>query len=140
MRLNDLKPKAHSKKRKRIVGRGNGSGLGTYAGYGSKGAKARSGGTKQKGFEGGQTPLFRRLPKLRGFKSLSKVEYIEVNVSLLEKLASGKEEINLNELMGGKVKVLGRGEIGKPITVKASKFSKSAKDKIEKAQGKVEVI
>ncbi len=140
MRLNELKPKAHSKKRKRIVGRGNGSGLGTYAGYGSKGAKARSGGTKQKGFEGGQTPLFRRLPKLRGFTPINRTEYIEVNIELIEKLSLGEEEINLNELMGGKVKVLGRGEINKPITVKASKFSKTAKEKIESAKGKVEVI
>lgn len=140
MRLNELKPKAHSKKRKRIVGRGDGSGLGTYAGYGSKGAKARSGGTKQKGFEGGQTPLFRRLPKLRGFKPINRIEYIEVNVELIEKLSSGKDEIDLNEVMGGKVKVLGRGEINKPITVKASKFSKTAKEKIESAKGKAEVI
>jgi len=140
MRLNELKPKAHSKKRKRIVGRGNGSGLGTYAGYGLKGAKARSGGTKQKGFEGGQTPLFRRLPKLRGFKPISRTEYIEVNVEVIEKLSSGKDEVNLNELMGGKVKVLGRGEINKPITVKASKFSKTAKEKIESVKGKAEVI
>jgi len=140
MRLNELKPKAHSKKRKRIVGRGNGSGLGTYAGYGLKGAKARSGGTKQKGFEGGQTPLFRRLPKLRGFKPISRTAYIEINVELIEKLSSGKDEINLNEIMDGKVKVLGRGEINKPITVKASKFSKTAKEKIESVQGKAEVI
>ncbi len=140
MRLQDLKPKAHSKKRKRIVGRGDGSGHGTYATYGLKGAKARSGGTKQKGFEGGQTPLYRRLPKLRGFKPLSKVEFIEVNVEMLEKLAGDKEAINLNELFDGKVKVLGRGEIKKPISVKASKFSKTAREKIENAKGKAEVI
>ncbi|MCD6427926.1 MAG: 50S ribosomal protein L15 [Caldisericaceae bacterium] len=140
MRLNELKPKAHSKKRKRIVGRGDGSGRGTYATYGCKGAKARSGGTKQKGFEGGQTPLYRRLPKLRGFKSLNRIEYVEVNVEILERLAGDKSEINLNELFGREVKVLGRGEINKPITVKASKFSGAAKEKIEKANGKVEVV
>ncbi len=140
MRLNELKPKAHSKKRKRIVGRGDGSGRGTYATYGCKGAKARSGGTKQKGFEGGQTPLYRRLPKLRGFKSLNRIEYVEVNVEILERLAGDKSEINLNELFGKEVKVLGRGEINKPITVKASKFSGAAKEKIEKANGKVEVV
>lgn len=140
MRLNELKPKAHSKKRKRIVGRGDGSGRGTYATYGCKGAKARSGGTKQKGFEGGQTPLYRRLPKLRGFKSLNRIEYVEVNVEILERLAGDKSEINLNELFGREVKVLGRGEINKPITVKASKFSGAAKEKIEKANGKTEVV
>ncbi len=140
MRLQDLKPKAHSKKRKRIVGRGNGSGHGTYSTYGCKGAKARSGGTKQKGFEGGQTPLYRRLPKLRGFKSLNREEFAEVNVDIIEKLAGEKEEINLNELFGEKVKVLGGGEIKKPISVKASKFSASAREKIEKVQGKAEVI
>ncbi len=140
MRLNELKPKAHSRKRKRIVGRGDGSGRGTYATYGSKGAKARSGGTKQKGFEGGQTPLYRRLPKLKGFKPLKKVEYVEINVELIEKLAGDKNEVNLNELFGEKVKVLGRGEINKAITVKASKFSGTAKEKIEKASGKAEVV
>lgn len=140
MRLNELKPKTHSKKRKRIVGRGDGSGRGTYATYGCKGAKARSGGTKQKGFEGGQTPLYRRLPKLRGFKPLNRIEYVEVNVEVLEKLAGDKNEINLNELFGREVKVLGRGEINKPITVKASKFSGAAKEKIEKANGKTEVV
>jgi large subunit ribosomal protein L15 len=140
MRLQDLKPKAHSKRRKRIVGRGDGSGHGTYATYGSKGAKARSGGTKRKGFEGGQTPLYRRLPKLRGFKSLHREEYVEINVELIEKLAGDNSEINLDEFFGEKVKVLGRGEIKTPISVKASKFSASAKEKIEKANGKVEVI
>ncbi|NIA10764.1 MAG: 50S ribosomal protein L15 [Nitrospiraceae bacterium] len=140
MRLQDLKPKANSRKRKRIVGRGDGSGHGTYATYGCKGAKARSGGTKQKGFEGGQTPLYRRFPKLRGFKPLHKEEYVEVNVEFIDKFADGKDEINLNEFFGAKVKVLGRGEIKNAIAVKASKFSASAKEKIGKAKGKIEVI
>jgi len=140
MKLQELKPKAHSIKRKRIVGRGNGSGKGTYATKGSKGAKARSGGTKQKGFEGGQTPIYRRFPKLKGFKSLNRIEYKEVNVEELEKLSNGKDEINLNELFNKKVKVLGRGDINKSLIVKASHFSASAKKKIEKAQGKAEVI
>lgn len=140
MKLQDLKPKPHSIKKKRIVGRGDGSGKGTYATKGIKGAKARSGGTKQKGFEGGQTPIYRRLPKLKGFKSLHKVEYKEVNVEELEKLSHSKDEINLNELFNKKVKVLGRGNINKPLVVKASRFSTSAKEKIEKARGKAEVI
>ncbi len=140
MRLQDLKPKAHSRSKKRIVGRGDGSGHGTYSTYGCKGAKARSGGTKRKGFEGGQTPLYRRLPKLRGFKSLHKIKYVEINVELIEKFADGKDEINLNNVFGEKVKVLGRGKMEKAITVKASKFSASAKEKIGKAQGKIEVV
>jgi len=140
MKLQELKPKAHSMKKKRIVGRGNGSGRGTYATKGIKGAKARSGGTKQKGFEGGQTPIYRRLPKLKGFKPLNRIEYKEVNVDALEKLSNGKDEINLNELFNRKVKVLGRGNINKALVVKASRFSASAKKKIEEAQGKAEVI
>lgn len=140
MKLNNLKPKAHSIKNKKRVGRGNGSGKGTYSTYGCKGAKSRSGGTKSKGFEGGQTPIFKRVPKFKGFKPLNKEEYIIVNLSNLEKLTKDKTELNLNELFGGKVKLLGNGEVTIPLTVKASKFSFTAKDKIEKANGKVEVI
>ncbi|MGB9794502.1 MULTISPECIES: 50S ribosomal protein L15 [Caldisericum] len=140
MKVSDLRPKAHSKKEKTRVGRGNGSGKGTYSTYGCKGQRSRSGGVKAKGFEGGQTPIYRRLPKYKGFKPLEKEEYIEVNVENLENIAGNEKEINLNDLFGGKVKVLGRGEISIPLVVKASKFSKQAKEKIEKAQGKVEVI
>ncbi|MFU2158864.1 MULTISPECIES: 50S ribosomal protein L15 [Caldisericum] len=140
MKVIDLRPKAHSKKEKTRVGRGNGSGKGTYSTYGCKGQRSRSGGVKAKGFEGGQTPIYRRLPKYKGFKPLEKEEYIEVNVENLENIAGNEKEINLNDLFGGKVKVLGRGEISIPLVVKASKFSKQAKEKIEKAQGKVEVI
>lgn len=140
MKLTDLKPKEHSKKEKTRVGRGNGSGKGTYSTYGCKGQKSRSGGVKAKGFEGGQTPIYRRLPKFKGFKPLEKKEFIEINVSALERIANGKNEINLNEMFGGNVKVLGEGEINVPLVVKASKFSKQAKEKIEKANGKAEVI
>ncbi len=140
MKIQNFKPKANSTRRKRIVGRGDGSGRGTYSTRGCKGAKARSGGTKKKGFEGGQTPLYRRLPKLKGFKPLNRVEYVEINVEKLEKFSDGASEINLNELFNAKVKVLGRGDVKKAFVVKASKFSKTAKDKIEKIQGKVEVI
>jgi len=140
MKLKDLKPKANSTKEKTRVGRGNGSGKGTYSTYGCKGAKSRSGGTKAKGFEGGQTPIYTRIPKFRGFKPLGKEKFIEINIESLEKIANGKSEIDLNELFDGKVKVLGRGEISISITVKASRFSSSAKDKIEKANGKIEVI
>jgi ribosomal protein L15, bacterial/organelle len=140
MKVNDLKPKANSKKEKTRVGRGNGSGKGTYSTYGCKGQRSRSGGVKAKGFEGGQTPIYRRLPKYKGFKPLEREEFIEVNVDNLEKIAGNEKEINLNELLGGPVKVLGRGEISVSLVVKASKFSKQAKEKIEKAQGKAEVI
>ncbi|MEA3314038.1 MAG: 50S ribosomal protein L15 [Caldisericota bacterium] len=140
MRIQNFKPKANSTRKKRIVGRGDGSGRGTYSTRGCKGAKARSGGTKKKGFEGGQTPLYRRLPKLKGFKSLNRMEYVEVNVEKLEKFSGDANEINLNELFNARIKVLGRGDIDKALIVKASKFSKTAKEKIEKIQGKVEVV
>lgn len=140
MKLNDLKPKVHSTKSKTRVGRGNGSGKGTYSTYGCKGQKSRSGGLKSKGFEGGQTPIFKRIPKFRGFKPLRKEQYIVINVEHLEKIAKDSNEINLNELFGGKVKLLGRGDISVALVVKASSFSNSAKEKIEKANGKVEVI
>ncbi|MCD6107253.1 MAG: 50S ribosomal protein L15 [Caldisericaceae bacterium] len=140
MKIQNFKPKANSTRKKRIVGRGDGSGRGTYSTRGCKGAKARSGGTKKKGFEGGQTPLYRRLPKLKGFKSLNKMEYIEVNIEKLEKFSGDANEINLNELFNARVKVLGRGDVNKALNVKASKFSKIAKEKIEKIQGKAEVI
>ncbi len=140
MKLSDIKPKAHSKKEKTRVGRGNGSGKGTYSTYGCKGQKNRSGGVKPQGFEGGQTPIYRRLPKYKGFKPLQRETYVEINVESLEKLANGANELNLNEIFGGKVKVLGRGEISTALAVKATKFSKQAKEKIEKAEGKAEVI
>jgi len=140
MRLNDLKPKTNSTDKKIRVGRGNGSGRGTFSTYGCKGAKVRSGGTKQKGFEGGQTPLYRRLPKFRGFKPINRTEYIEINVDEIELLSSGESEINLNEIFGDSVKVLARGDVKNSLKVKASKFSKSAKKKIEEAKGSVEVI
>jgi large subunit ribosomal protein L15 len=140
MRLNELKPKVHSTKQKTRVGRGNGSGKGTYSTYGCKGAKSRSGGTKAKGFEGGQTPLYKRIPKFKGFKPLKKVDYILVNTEDLERTAAGSKELNLNEKFGGMVKVLGRGKINVSLVVKASKFSASARDKILKAKGNVEVI
>lgn len=140
MKLDSLKPKAHSIKEKKRVGRGNGSGKGTYSTYGCKGAKSRSGGTKSRGFEGGQTPIYKRIPKFKGFKPLKKEEYIIVNLDNLERIAKDRNELNLNELFGGKVKLLGKGEVKVPLTVKASKFSFTAKNKIEKANGKVEVI
>lgn len=134
LKLNDLKPNKGAKKNKRRVGRGTSSGWGKTAGRGHKGQKSRSGGTKGIHFEGGQTPLYRRLPK-RGFRNYPfKEEYIVINVSQLEKLGGeiSKETLKIKGLL----KILGDGEIKKAVTVKADKFSKTAKKKIEAAGGK----
>jgi large subunit ribosomal protein L15 len=147
MKLHELSPAEGSRKSARRLGRGMGSGLGKTSGKGHKGAKARSGGGKGPGFEGGQTPLYRILPK-RGFNnSRFAIKYAEVNVSDLELFESGSvvdpqtllaSGIIRKELDG--VKILGDGELTKSLTVKAAKFSKGAKEKIEASGGKVEVI
>lgn len=134
MELKNLKYKTGSKKKKKRVGRGTSSGLGKTCGRGHKGQKSRSGGTKGLRFEGGQTPLYRRLPK-RGFKNYPfKKVYAVLNVSDL----SGYEgEVNKENLkVTGLLKILGGGELTKALSVRADKFSKSAKEKIEKAGGK----
>lgn len=146
MRLEDLKPAKGSKKARRRVGRGPGSGHGKTAGKGHKGQKARSGGTKGAGFEGGQMPLQRRLPK-RGFKNYPfKKEYSIVN---LKDLSLIKEDIITPEViqkvgivkdLKDGLKVLGVGEIDRPVTVRAHAFSNSALNKIISAGGKAEVI
>lgn len=146
MRLHELKPAAGSKKAPKRIGRGTGSGLGRNAGKGEKGQNARSGGGVRPGFEGGQMPLFRRLPK-RGFTNIFAKEYVEINVDRLNVFENGTvvtEELLLerrvvSKLLDG-VKVLGNGTIEKSLTVKATKFSKSAAEKIEAAGGKVEVL
>lgn len=131
LQLKDLKPKYGAKGKKKRVGRGTSSGSGKTCGRGHKGQKSRSGGTKGPRFEGGQTPLYRRLPK-RGFKNYPfRVEYQVVNVADLGKYEG---EVDLNGQ--GLFKVLGSGEIKKALTVKAAKFSASAKKKIEAAGGK----
>lgn len=144
MEIHDLGPAVKSVERKRI-GRGIGSGTGKTAGKGHKGQKARSGGKIRRGFEGGQTPLYRRIPK-RGFKNIFAVEYACVNVSDLERFEDGTTvniELLLNEGIIRKdlagLKVLGNGNLTKKLTVEAKKFSKAAKEKIEKAGGKIEV-
>lgn len=133
------------KKNKKRRGQGEGSGLGRTAGRGHKGQKSRSGYSRRFGFEGGQMPLVRQMPK-RGFTNIFRVEAAEVNVDRLETL--GLKEVTpeillekgvVKSLKGG-VKILGNGEIKKSMTVKAHAFSKSAKEKIEKAGGSVEVI
>ena len=144
--LNELKPVEGARHSKKRVGRGIGSGLGKTAGRGQKGQNSRSGGGVRPGFEGGQLPLFQRLPK-RGFHNHSRVEYAIVNVEQLNSFENGSvvdvEAIVkaglVKEVLAG-VKVLGNGELTKKLTVKANKFSESAKKAIEAAGGSVEVI
>ncbi len=144
--LSNLRPNSGAKKRKKRVGRGIGSGHGKTSGRGTKGAGARSGKEKGPWFEGGQTPLYRRLPK-KGFKNPFKREYAIVNIETLSKKFNENEEVNPQILIERRivkkklpVKVLGKGEINKPIILKVHAISSSAKEKIEKAGGKVEII
>ena len=146
MRLEELQPAAGSKFSAKRVGRGIGSGNGKTSGKGHKGQNARSGGGVRPGFEGGQMPLYRRLPK-RGFTNIFAKQYVSVNVEVLDRFEDGSEvtpEILKNAGVISKtldgVKFLGRGEVTKKLTVKAAKFSETAKEKIEKAGGKAEVI
>jgi large subunit ribosomal protein L15 len=141
MKLHDLSPAKGSKHSKKRVGRGPGSGLGKTSGKGEKGQKSRSGASTRVGFEGGQMPLIRRVPK-RGFTNIFKVEYAVVNLS---QLADFEGDVTPEVLVerglvrsGRKVKVLGDGEIDKPLRVTADKFSKSARAKIEAAGGRCE--
>ena len=146
MKLHELSPAEGSAVKTYRKGRGPGSGNGKTAGKGHKGQNARSGGGVRPGFEGGQNPLYRRLPK-RGFKNRFAAEYATVNVKDFNKYADG-DVIDVNTLLKDRVirkaydglKVLGDGEISKKITVKAAIFSASAKEKIEAAGGKAEVI
>lgn len=146
MKLHELKPAAGSKKAPKRIGRGTGSGLGRNAGKGEKGQNARSGGGVRPGFEGGQMPLFRRLPK-RGFKNPFSKEFVCINLDRLNIFENGTEitpEVLLERRVISKVldgvKILGNGTLEKSLTVKGCKFSKSAKEKIEAAGGKVEVM
>jgi large subunit ribosomal protein L15 len=146
VKLNELKPAPGSKKVRRRVGRGTGSGLGKTSGRGQTGQKSRSGGGVRPGFEGGQMPLSRRLPK-RGFTNIFAKEYSIVNVGDLNRFEDGtevtaqllKEHRLIRKVLGG-VKVLGSGEITKKLTVKAAKFTKTAADKIAAAGGTAEVV
>jgi large subunit ribosomal protein L15 len=144
MRLEELKPSQGARKKAKRVGRGPGSGSGKTAGKGHKGQKARSGGVKGPGFEGGQMPLQRRLPK-RGFTNIFRKEYAVVNLSDLAALTGTVTPETMMEQGLVKnpkdgIKVLGVGELKSGITVRAHKFSKSAMDKIQAAGGKAEVI
>ena len=146
MKLHELHPAEGSTSAQKRLGRGSGSGLGKTSGKGHKGAKARSGGGKRPGFEGGQMPLYRRVPK-RGFTNVFGTDYATVNVERLEVFEDGavvdaaallEKKIIRKELAG--VKILGVGELTKKLTVKAAKFSATAKEKIEAVGGKAEVI
>ncbi len=144
MQLHNLFPFPEERKTRRRVGRGAGSGLGCTAGKGHKGQNARAGGGVRPGFEGGQMPLQRRLPK-HGFKNfLFKVTYDVVNLDRLLEAFEGKNEINLDDIyarglarMGAPVKVLSRGEVARAVKVEAHKFSQAAAEKIRNAGGEV---
>ncbi|MBO5514876.1 MAG: 50S ribosomal protein L15 [Schwartzia sp.] len=146
MKLHELSPEPGSRKARTRRGRGLGSGLGKTSGRGQKGQNSRSGGGVRTGFEGGQMPLYRRLPK-RGFKNVFAKEYAEVNVSSLNRFEDGAvvdpvaliEEGILKNVLDG-VRILGNGELTKKLTVKANGFTKSAEEKIKAAGGEVEVI
>lgn len=146
MKLHELKPSEGSRKERNRVGRGTGSGNGKTSGRGDKGQKARSGGGVRLGFEGGQLPLFRRIPK-RGFTNINRKEFAIVNLDVLNRFEDGTEVtpellvetgIIRNEKSG--IKILSNGNIEKKLTVKANKFSAAAKEAIEAAGGKTEVI
>ncbi len=146
MKLHELKPAEGSRSSRKRVGRGIGSGTGKTAGKGHKGQNARSGGGVRPGFEGGQNPLFRRLPK-RGFTNINRKDYAVVNIDVLNRFDEGTEVtpallietgVVSNERSG--IKILGNGSLEKKLTVKAHKFSGSAKEAIEAAGGQTEVV
>lgn len=147
MKLHELKAAEGSTRAPKRKGRGTGTGNGTTAGRGMNGQKSRSGGGVRLGFEGGQMPLYRRLPK-RGFTNIWGTEYTIVNVSDLNKFDEGtvvtpellKAEGMVKQVANGGIKILGEGSLEKNLTVQANKFSKTAVEKIESAGGKVEVI
>lgn len=146
MKLHELSSPPGSKKRQKRVGRGCGSGHGKTCCRGTKGQKARSGGNIPPGFEGGQMPLTRRLPK-RGFTNIFRKSYAVINVRALNRFESGTIvdvdillRSGLVKKLGHGIKVLGQGEVAKPLTVRVHKISKGARSKIEKAGGKIEVI
>jgi len=145
MNLSNLRPPKGQKHKKQRVGQGMGSGRGKYSGKGAKGAKSISGYSMMRGFEGGQMPLHRRLPK-RGFKNIFREEYAIINIGRLAKMEGDSFdperliELGVVKKIGAGLKVLGTGDIDRKLTVRAHKFSQSALDKIQKAGGTAEVI
>jgi len=147
MRQDNLAPPPGSKHARKRVGRGNGSGHGTYSGRGSGGQKSRAGYKMRPGFEGGQLPLIKRLPRKRGFTNIFRIEYSTVNIAKLNMFEAGSEVTPEKLVAAGvikslkhPIKFLADGDISHPLTVKANKFSASAKAKIEAAGGKVEEV
>ncbi len=147
MRQDKLSPAPGSRRAKKRVGRGDGSGHGTYSGRGCKGQKSRSGYKMRPGFEGGQLPLIKRLPRKRGFVNIFRIEYSIVNIDRLNIFESGSEVTPEKLVAAGVVKslrypikILADGDINHPLLVKANKFSAAAKAKIEAAGGKVEEV
>ena len=146
MELKDLAPAEGSRKNRKRVGRGVGSGYGKTSGRGHNGQKSRAGGTKGAGFEGGQTPLAMRLPKLPGFRNFTRVEYVPVNVGRLELKFEAGDVVTTQSLCAkgiikketDLVKILGDGQLTKSLTIQVDKVSASAQAKIEAAGGKVE--
>ena len=147
MKLHELKPTEGSRKRRKRIGRGDSSGYGKTAGRGEKGQRSRTGSVSRPFFEGGQIPLFRRLPK-RGFKNPDRIVYALVNLNVLEDNFNAGDVVDVESLHAKKllgkgetiVKVLANGELTKALTVKAEKFSAAAAAKIQAAGGKVEII
>jgi len=145
MNLSDIRPPRGQKHKKQRVGQGMGTGRGKFSGRGAKGARSISGYSKMRGFEGGQMPLHRRLPK-RGFKNIFRKEYAVVNVGLLEKLEGDTfsvarlKELGVIKKLGAGLKILGNGDLKRALKVEAHVFSKSASDKIQAAGGSVTVV
>jgi large subunit ribosomal protein L15 len=147
VRQNNIVPAPGSRQARKRVGRGNGSGHGTYSGRGCKGQKVRAGYKMRPGFEGGQLPLIKRLPRKRGFTNIFRTEYSTVSVGKLDTFESGSEVTPEKLVAAGivkslrkPIKILADGDINHPVTVKANKFSASAKAKIEAAGGKAEEV
>jgi large subunit ribosomal protein L15 len=147
MRINDAVPQQGSKKRRRRIGRGISAGQGASGGFGMRGQKSRSGRSTRPGFEGGQMPLYRRLPKLKHFTVINPKHYTTINVSKLASLPADTE-VTLTSLMDvglittneGPLKILGDGELNVPLSIKAAAFTAGARNKIEAAGGSCEVI
>ena len=147
MRLNDVRPQKGSKKRRRRVGRGIAAGQGASAGLGMRGQKSRSGSGTRPGFEGGQQPLYRRIPKLKGFPLINRKKYTTINVEKLASLPADTEvtltslkEVGILTGSNGPLKVLGNGELNVALKVKAAAFTGAARTKIEAAGGSCEVL
>ena len=144
MRQDEISPAIGSRKKRKRVGRGDGSGSGTYCGRGVKGQKSRSGFSRKRGFEGGQLPLIKRLPRKRGFTNIFRIEYNIVNVGALNAFEDGSEVTPKDMMKAGLIrslakptKILGHGELEKNLTVEAQRFSAIAEEKIKAAQGTV---